>query len=169
MMKLKPFRLRLRKTCSESAPSGTFSMYATCEPSMFLQRYWRPSGWAGLQPPSSWGPMRTIATLNLPCSTSGIWRFAPPCVPVPAHASAPPPPDALGVLLHAPNARTPTAISESSLSRFVAMVPPPRPPAAREDSAHARTNGDAPTPGTRQCTLDGTDPGSRLREVRPEA
>src|SRR6187402_456520 len=83
--------------------------------------------------------MRTIATLNLPCSTSGIWRFAPPCVPVPAHASAlPPPPEAFGVLLHAPNARTPTAINESSLSRFVAMVPPPRPPAAREDSAHAR-------------------------------
>ena len=26
MMKLKPLRERLRKTCSESAPSGTFSM-----------------------------------------------------------------------------------------------------------------------------------------------
>ena len=29
-MRSKPLRARLRKTCSESAPSGTFSMYATC-------------------------------------------------------------------------------------------------------------------------------------------
>ena len=43
MMKLKPFRDRLRKTCSESAPSGTFSMYATWLSATFSQTYWRPS------------------------------------------------------------------------------------------------------------------------------
>ena len=37
-MKSKPLRDRLRKTCSESVPSGTFSMYATCESAMFSQR-----------------------------------------------------------------------------------------------------------------------------------
>src|SRR3954449_2702534 len=137
-MKLKPFRERLRKTCSESAPSGTFSMYAMWASGMFWQRYWRPSYWAWLQPPSSWGPIRTIATLNLPDSTSGIWRFAPPWVPVPAQAAeaaepfAPPelfaaadpfaPADPFGaadpaVPLHAPNASAAIAKSDSSLTR----------------------------------------------------
>jgi hypothetical protein len=35
--------------------------------------------------------MRTIAMLNLPASTSGIWRSAPPFVPVPAQSAEPPP------------------------------------------------------------------------------
>ena len=38
MMKSKPLRARLRKTCSESAPSGTSSMYATCVSGMFWHR-----------------------------------------------------------------------------------------------------------------------------------
>jgi hypothetical protein len=43
MMKLNPLRDRLRKTCSESAPSGTSSTYAMCVSGMFWQMYWRPS------------------------------------------------------------------------------------------------------------------------------
>src|SRR4029453_19551971 len=50
-------------------------------------------------------------------------------------------PLALGVLLHAPNASAPTANRESSLNRFVAMVPPPRPPAT------SRTRGLGPPAG----------------------
>src|SRR5450759_2024472 len=72
-MKSKPLRARLRNTCSEAAPSGTFSMYAMCEFATCSQRYTRPSNWAWLHPPSLCGPMRTMATLNLPATTSGIW------------------------------------------------------------------------------------------------
>jgi hypothetical protein len=43
MMKLKPFRLRLRKTCSESAPFGDVLDVRDVRAAMFLQRYWRPS------------------------------------------------------------------------------------------------------------------------------
>jgi hypothetical protein len=35
--------------------------------------------------------MSTIATLNLPASTSGIWRAAPAAAPFPAQAADPPP------------------------------------------------------------------------------
>src|SRR5450756_1762508 len=72
-MKSKPLRARLRNTCSEAAPSGTFSIYAMCEFATCSQRYTRPSNWAWLHPPSLCGPMRTMATLNLPATTSGIW------------------------------------------------------------------------------------------------
>ena len=43
MMKLNPLRARDRKVVSESAPSGTFSMYATWAFSTFSQTYSRPS------------------------------------------------------------------------------------------------------------------------------
>src|SRR5918994_777949 len=36
--------------------------------------YSSPSKCACDQPPSSWGPIKTIATLNLPSWTSGIWN-----------------------------------------------------------------------------------------------
>src|SRR3954468_24528479 len=80
--------------------------------------------------------MRTIATLNLPVSTSGICRLAPPCVPVPAQAAEPADPfaapeafapaDAFGaadpaVPLQAPNASAATAKSDSSLTRVATM------------------------------------------------
>ena len=39
MMKSKPLRARERKTCSESAPSGTSSTYATCVSGTFSQTY----------------------------------------------------------------------------------------------------------------------------------
>src|SRR6476620_1334368 len=83
--------------------------------------------------------MRTIATLNLPASTSGIWRLAPAAVPVPAHApDAEPEPlgaaaveplgtaalEPLGVApeLQAPNMSTAAAINGSSLKREAAMA-----------------------------------------------
>src|SRR5215210_5027886 len=83
--------------------------------------------------------MRTIATLNLPASTSGIWRFAPPCVPVAAQAAPPPlaPAEPAGALLvQAPNMSTAAAAMGSNLSRLVAIVPPP--PSAREPQAGSR-------------------------------
>ena len=43
MMKSKPLRASDRKICSESAPSGTFSMYATWVFATFSHRYCRPS------------------------------------------------------------------------------------------------------------------------------
>src|SRR5450756_2557501 len=92
-MKSKPLRARLRNTCSEAAPSGTFSIYAMCEFATCSQRYTRPSNWAWLHPPSLCGPMRTIATLNLPATTSGIW------VPAAAPASQPAALDGAGLAL----------------------------------------------------------------------
>src|SRR5450759_2810169 len=92
-MKSKPLRARLRNTCSEAAPSGTFSMYAMCEFATCSQRYTRPSNWAWLHPPSLCGPMRTMATLNLPATTSGIW------VPAAAPASQPAALDGAGLAL----------------------------------------------------------------------
>src|SRR3954462_15582774 len=103
-----------------------------CESGMFWQRYWRPSYWAWLQPPSSWGPMSTIATLNFPDSTSGIWRLAPAWVQVPAQfdADAAEPLGAAEPVLAAPEqapTMTTAAVSkDSSRRRDVTMDSPPR-------------------------------------------
>src|SRR5512134_4105445 len=76
--------------------------------------------------------MRTIATLNLPASTSGIWRFAPAWAPVPAQSADPEPlgaGDPPGPELHAPTTSVAAAASDSSFDRFVAIdSPPPLPP-----------------------------------------
>jgi hypothetical protein len=62
--------------------------------------------------------------------------LAPPCVPVAAQAVPPlAPADALGVLLHAPNASEAIASRDSNLSRLDAMVPPPHDHRARTGRA----------------------------------
>src|SRR3954471_274382 len=74
--------------------------------------------------------MRTMPTLNLPASTSGIWRL----VPVPAAQAVPPPAAPLAaaplvpglvVELHAPTASAAPANRLASRSRVLAMDPPP--------------------------------------------
>src|SRR4051795_3229213 len=81
--------------------------------------------------------MRTIATLNLPASTSGIWRFAPACAPVPAQfpAAADPAaePEALGAaelvepaLEQAPAMTTAAVSRDSNRRRGVTMDSPLR-------------------------------------------
>src|SRR6188472_157986 len=100
---------------------------------MWSHRYWRPSYWAWLQPLSLCGPMRTIATLNLPATTSGIWRsVAPAAVPVAAQvlAAAEPPAaaDPLGVVVleHAPKTTTAAVSNDNSRRRVATMDSPPR-------------------------------------------
>src|SRR6185312_16170948 len=77
--------------------------------------------------------MRTIATLNLPATTSGIWRsVAPPAVPVPAQALAAPEPlaaaDPLGaaVFEQAPKTTTAAVSNDNSRRRVATMDSPPR-------------------------------------------
>src|SRR6187549_2673509 len=77
--------------------------------------------------------MRTIATLNLPATTSGIWRsVAPAAVPVAAHvlAAAEPPAAAepLGVVVfeQAPKMTTAAVSSDNSRRRVATMDSPPR-------------------------------------------
>ena len=85
--------------------------------------------------------MSTIATLNLPSSTSGIWRSAPPCGAGAAQADPPPlaPAEAAGAaLLHAPKASAPIASRESQPDCFVAMVLLLDTPAARDGLGRAR-------------------------------
>jgi hypothetical protein len=74
--------------------------------------------------------MRTIATLNLPAATSGIWRSAPALAPVPAQAVEADPdplgaaPLLLGVVpeLQAPTMSTAVAKSGNNLEREAAMA-----------------------------------------------
>src|SRR6478609_9592473 len=77
--------------------------------------------------------MRTIATLNLPATTSGIWRsVAPAAVPVAAQvlAAAEPPAaaDPLGVVVleHAPKTTTAAVSNDNSRRRVATMDSPPR-------------------------------------------
>src|SRR6478609_11968282 len=76
--------------------------------------------------------MSTIATLNLPASTSGIWRLAPAWAPVPAQseAAAPEPPGAAEPLdaafEQAPKMTTAAVSNDSSRRRGVTMDSPPR-------------------------------------------
>src|SRR4029077_19157 len=76
--------------------------------------------------------MSTIATLNLPATTSGIWRFAPAWAPVPAQsdAAAAEPFGAADplepVLEQAPKMTTAAVSTDSSRRREVTMDSPPR-------------------------------------------
>src|SRR3954453_6491859 len=76
--------------------------------------------------------MSTMATLNLPATTSGIWRLAPPWAPVPAQsdAAADDPLGAAEPLLpvpeQAPTMTTAAVSNDSSRRRDVTMDSPPR-------------------------------------------
>src|SRR3954451_4962095 len=76
--------------------------------------------------------MSTMATLNLPATTSGIWRLAPPWAPVPAQldGAADEPFGAAEPLLtvpeQAPTMTTAAVSNDSSRRRDVTMDSPPR-------------------------------------------
>src|SRR5258705_3716798 len=95
--------------------------------------------------------MRTIATLNLPATTSGTWSAAALSpLAEPAAQSLVAGPLAFGVELHAPTTMTVAANKLTSRSRVLAMDPPPH---RRADDAPALVAlWIAPAPQTRACS-----------------
>src|SRR6478736_7154904 len=113
--------------------------------------------------------MRTIATLKLPATTSGIWRFAPPCAAPAVQSLDPPPPLAAGVALpHAPTASAATANRLASRSRVLPMgtllLRVDRAHRTRSHDGHARARGDLAGSRHRLVRTE-----SSLRRSRPEA
>src|SRR3954451_24162535 len=109
--------------------------------------------------------MRTIATLNLPATTSGTWKLAPPWAApavqslLPLAAAAPLP---AGVEPHAPTTIVAAATRLARRSRVLVMDPPPHRPDEAPDGVRV-DQGRAPL---RRSNHDHAE--SRFRTVRTE-
>src|SRR2546425_1119027 len=97
--------------------------------------------------------MRTIATLNLPCSMSGIWRVAPAAAPAAVHPVPPPLAEAGDALVpppvpHAATTIAPAAVSAASFDHRLLVIASAPPSRSAEPGPSPRPARRYPTPLT---------------------